>query len=35
MLFMLSAPDKEVTGLQNQLKTNGFTISTFDNVFEC
>jgi len=35
MLFILSAPDKEVTGLQNQLKTNGFTISLFDNVFEC
>ena len=35
MLFLLSAPDKEVTGLQNQLKNNGFTISTFDNVFEC
>jgi DNA-binding response OmpR family regulator len=35
MLFILSAPGKEVTGLQNQLKTNGFTLSTFDNVFEC
>ncbi|MCK4558359.1 MAG: hypothetical protein KAV45_01150 [Calditrichia bacterium] len=35
MLFILSAPDKDVTGLQNQLKTNEFTISTFDNVFEC
>jgi len=35
MLFILSTPDKEVTGLQNQLKANGFTISLFDNVFEC
>jgi len=35
MLFILSAPDKEVTGLQNKLKTNGFIISSFDNVFEC
>jgi DNA-binding response OmpR family regulator len=35
MLFILSAPDKEVTELQNQLKTNGFTVSIFDNVFEC
>ena len=35
MLFILSAPDKDVTVLQNQLKSNGFTISTFDNVFEC
>jgi DNA-binding response OmpR family regulator len=35
MLFILSAPDKDVTSLQNQLKASGFTISTFDNVFEC
>jgi DNA-binding response OmpR family regulator len=35
MLFILSAPDKEVTELQNQLKANGFIISTFDTVFEC
>jgi len=35
MLFILSAPDKEVTELQNQLKTSGFTVSTFDTVFEC
>jgi DNA-binding response OmpR family regulator len=35
MLYILTAPDKEVTALQNQLKANGFTISTFDNVFEC
>jgi DNA-binding response OmpR family regulator len=35
MLFILSAPDKEVTALQNQLKSSGFITSTFDNVFEC
>jgi PleD family two-component response regulator len=35
MLYILSAPDKDVSALQNLLKTNGFTISTFDNVFEC
>ena len=35
MLFILSAPDKEMTELQTQLKTNGFTLSTFDSVFEC
>ena len=35
MLYILSAPDKEVTALQNQLKSSGYTISTFDNVFEC
>ena len=35
MLFILSAPDKEITELQTQLKTNGFTISIFDSVFEC
>jgi len=35
MLYILSAPDKEITALQNQLKVAGFTISTFDSVFEC
>jgi response regulator RpfG family c-di-GMP phosphodiesterase len=35
MLYILSAPDKEITTLQNQLKASGFSISTFDNVFEC
>jgi len=35
MLFILSAPDQEVSALQSQLKTNGFEISTFDNIFEC
>ena len=35
MLFILSAPDREVSDIQNQLKTNGFATSTFDNIFEC
>jgi len=35
MIFLLGTPDNEVSTLQNQLKTHGFTISSFDNVFEC
>ncbi|TFH02568.1 MAG: hypothetical protein E4H13_01605 [Calditrichales bacterium] len=35
MLFIISAPDKEVTNLQNRLKSNGFNPILFDNVFEC
>ena len=34
MLFILSTPDREVSDIQNQLKTNGFATSTFDNIFE-
>ena len=35
MLFIISAPDKEVNGLQDHLKIKGFASATFDNVFEC
>jgi DNA-binding response OmpR family regulator len=35
MLFIISAPDKEVNGLQDQLKIKGFPSATFDNIFEC
>jgi DNA-binding response OmpR family regulator len=35
MIFILSAPDKEVSAVQEQLKKNGFATSIFDSVFEC
>jgi DNA-binding response OmpR family regulator len=35
MQFIISAPDKKVTDLKNQLKSKGFSTTSFDTVFEC
>ena len=35
MIFIISAPDKEVSELQSQLKAKGFDAVIFDTVFEC
>ena len=35
MLFILSAPDNEVSELSTQLKSSGFSVQTMDSVFEC
>jgi DNA-binding response OmpR family regulator len=34
MVFIITAPDKEITALGEQLKNKNFTVITFDNLFE-
>ena len=34
MIYAITAPDKQVSALCEQLKTRNFAVTTFDNLFE-